>query len=140
MDLKIATLCDSACEYENKLCLLGTFDTIETHEFPVVKPNCAYAFQLKWYLGDEGLHNLKVEFVNEEGVNTLKTMNFNLNINIPGGRNFSTTNHIINIQQLKFTKIGNYFAVLYIDNQRSASIQLQIIKTTPSHNSSVVLH
>jgi hypothetical protein len=46
MNIQIAVLCDSAVEYQNRLCVLGTFDTIRTHQLPTTKPRCSIALQI----------------------------------------------------------------------------------------------
>ncbi len=39
MNIQIAVLCDSAVEYQSRLCILGTFDTIRTHKLPAPNHN-----------------------------------------------------------------------------------------------------
>lgn len=128
MYLQIAAICDSAYEYENRLCLLGTFDTIEADEFPFIKSACSYVFQMLWKKEEEGVRLINVQYVNEEGQKTLSDLEYTIKVEIPHGRNTVSTNCIINLQQLKFTKAGNYFAHIYIDNKKSGSVQLEVVR------------
>jgi hypothetical protein len=47
MQIVMAVACDSAVEYAGRLSLLGTFDTLETDHFPLVKPQCSLAIQIQ---------------------------------------------------------------------------------------------
>ncbi len=128
MNIQVAVLCDSALEYQNRLCILGTFDTIRTHQLPVIKPQCSIALQILWSKIEEGPHTIKMRFMDEDGNPTLKAVNSTVKILIPPTSSFVTTNHILNIQQLKFTRTGNYLIVIDIDGDMKAEIQLQVLQ------------
>jgi hypothetical protein len=127
MNIQVAVLCDSAVEYRNRLCILGTFDTIRTHQLPATKPQCSIALQILWTKIEEGAHTIKTRFMDDDGNPTLKAMNSSIKISIPPTSSFLTTNHILNIQQLKFTRTGNYLIVIDIDGNMKAEIQLQVL-------------
>ncbi len=129
MNIQVAVLCDSAVEYQNRLCILGTFDTISTHQLPATKPQCSIALQILWIKIEEGTHTIKTRFMDEDGNPTLKAVNSTVKISIPPTSSFLTTNHILNIQQLKFTRAGNYLIVIDIDGNMQAEIQLQVLQT-----------
>ena len=65
--------------------------------------------------------------MDEDGNPTLKAVNATVKISIPPTSSFVTTNHILNIQQLKFTKTGNYLIVIDIDGDMKTEIQLQVL-------------
>lgn len=127
MNIQVAVLCDSAIEYQNRLCILGTFDTIKTHQLPATKPQCSIALQILWAKIEEGHHTIKTKFMDEDGKPTLKTVNSSINVSIPPTSSFLTTNHILNIQQLKFVRTGNYLIVIHVDGEVKAEIQLQVL-------------
>ena len=60
MDIQIASLCDSAADYNGKLCIMGTFDTIFARALPVVYPHCAFAMRICFKPADEGERKLSV--------------------------------------------------------------------------------
>ena len=66
--------------------------------------------------------------MDEDGNPTLKAVNSTVKISIPSTSSFVTTNHILNIQHLKFTKTGNYLIVIDIDGNMQAEIQLQVLQ------------
>ncbi len=128
MNIQVAVLCDSAIEYQNRLCILGTFDTIRTHKLPATKSQCSIALQILWTKMEEGPHMIKTRFMDDDGNPTLKAVNSSVKIAIPPTSSFLTTNHILNIQQLKFTKTGNYLIVIDIDDNMKTEIQLQVLQ------------
>ena len=127
MNIQIAVLCDSATEYQNRLCILGIFDTIRTHQLPATKPQCSIALQILCTKIEEGPHTIKTKFMNDDGNPTLKPVNASVEVLIPPTSSFVTTNHILNIQQLKFTKTGNYLIVIDIDGKMVTEIRLQVL-------------
>ena len=128
MNIQVAVLCDSAVEHRNRLCILGTFDTIRTHQLPATKPQCSIALQILWTKIEEGAHTIKTRFMDEDGNPILKVVNASVKITIPPTSSFVTTNNILNIQQLKFTKAGNYLIVIDIDDDMKTEIQLQVLQ------------
>ncbi len=127
MNIQVAILCDSATEYQNRLCILGIFDTIRTHKLPATKPQCSIALQILWTKIEEGSHTIKTRFMDDDGNPTLKPVNSSVEVIIPPISSFVTTNHILNIQQLKFTRTGNYLIVIDIDGKMVTEIQLQVL-------------
>ena len=127
MNIQVAVLCDSATEYQHRLCILGIFDTIRTHQLPATKPQCSIALQILWIKIEEGSHTIKTRFMDDDGNPTLKPVNSSVEVIIPPISSFVTTNHILNIQQLKFTKTGNYLIVIDIDGKMATEIQLQVL-------------
>jgi hypothetical protein len=127
MNIQVAVLCDSATEYQNRLCILGIFDTIRTHKLPATKPQCSIALQILWTKIEEGSHTIKTRFMDDDGNPTLKPVNSSVEVIIPPKSSFITTNHILNIQQLKFTRSGNYLIVIDIDGKMATEIQLQVL-------------
>ncbi|MBD3321228.1 MAG: hypothetical protein GF350_09055 [Chitinivibrionales bacterium] len=115
-----------AYDYGGKLCILGTFDTIETAKLPVLRASCAYAFQIRWVKGESGIHEVKVQFVTEDGETTLDEMVSNLKLSVSSGKNIILTNHVINFQQLKFNNYGNYYAILIADERKIGHVQVHI--------------
>jgi hypothetical protein len=65
--------------------------------------------------------------MDDDGNPTLKPVNSSVEVIIPPKSSFVTTNHILNIQQLKFTETGNYLIVIDIDGKMATEIQLQVL-------------
>ena len=60
MDIQIATLCDFAADYNGKLVISGTFDTLAARALPVVHPSCSLALRFCFTQEDSGRHKLSI--------------------------------------------------------------------------------
>ena len=134
MTIQIAVLCDAATDYNGKLNLLGTFDTILTSQLPAIHPQCSIALRISFNRIEEGSHKVKMNFVDEDGRLVMPSIDMPVDVSIPGDANFLVRNFIINIQQLKFDQPGQYSIDIAIDNRHEMSIPLLVkMQTTESH-------
>jgi hypothetical protein len=135
MDVLTAVICDSAADYNGKLCVLGTFDTIYAHRFPAVHPHCALAIRVVFRPIDQGQHRFRIGFIDPDGHNVLPREGeprFEVNVtDIPDKATFISRNFVINLQGLPLEKPALYSFDLYMDEQIVARIPLQVIGTAP---------
>jgi hypothetical protein len=135
MDVQIAVLCDAATDYGGKLNLLGSFDTIVTHQLPAVHPQCSVALRMIFSRVEEGQHRVRMNLVDEDGRSIMPSIELPADVRFPPEGNFLSRNFIVNIQQLKFEKAGHYAIDLAVDGRHEASIPLQVRllpQSTPS--------
>ena len=138
MTIQIAVLCDAATDYNGKLNLLGTFDTIITSQLPAIHPQCSIALRLSFNRIEEGSHKVKMNFVDEDGKLVMPSIDMPLDVMIPTDANFLVRNFIINIQQLKFDQPGQYAIDIAIDNRHEMSIPLLVkMAPAPAESSSI---
>lgn len=126
MNIQVAVLCDAAADYNGKLNLLGTFDTIFTAKLPAVHPQCAIALRVAFDRIEEGQHKLRLNFVNEDGKLIMPNMDAAVSVDFPGETTFVARNFIINIQQLKLEAQGLYSIDVALDGRQLTSIPLAV--------------
>ena len=126
MDIQVATLCDSAADYQGKLCVLGAFDTIMAPQVPAVHPQCAVALRVVFRKEEEGEHGMSVRLIDEDGHHIVPPIDARVNVQIPDGVFFLSRNAILNLQQLKFAKAGLYAVEIAFDGEACASVPLQV--------------
>ena len=133
MDLLVATLCDSASDYNGKMCLLGTFDTIYAQQLPVAHPQCALALRICFRPEDEGQHSIHVKFIDDDGRPVTKEdlPPLNIDVKFPEDSYFLTRNLVINIQNLRFEKAGLYSIDLHSGNRILGRIPLRVMQIQP---------
>jgi hypothetical protein len=132
MNIQVAVLCDAATNDNEKLSLLGAFDTIYARELPAVHPQCAVALRVTFFAGDEGRHELRLNFVDADGRSiTPEFPPIPVDVALPEDLHFVTRNFIINFQQLRFETPGLYSVDLALDGQSQASIPL-LVKHVPT--------
>jgi len=131
MNVQIAVLCDAATDYAGKLNLLGTFDTVVTQQLPAVHPQCSVALRIVFSKVEEGPHKVKMNFVDEDGRFVMPSIDIPVDVMLPPEANFVARNFLINIQQLKFEKPGQYAIDIAVDGRQETSIPLQVKQVQP---------
>src|SRR5436190_6570359 len=106
MTIQMAVLCDAAADYNGKLNILGTFDTIFSNQFPAVHPQCAVALRVAFTKMEEGKHELKLNFVDEDGKSIMPPIPMPIDVVVPGDATFLSRNFVVNMQQMKFESAG----------------------------------
>ena len=132
MNIQVAVLCDAATDDNGKMNLLGAFDTIYARELPATHPQCSVALRVTFFSGDEGKHNLRLNFVDADG-HSIMPQDFPpipVEVTLPEDVHFGTRNFIVNFQQLKFDEPGLYSVDIALDGQSQASIPL-LVKHVP---------
>jgi hypothetical protein len=131
MQIQVAVLCDAATNDNEKLNLLGAFDTIFARELPATHPQCAVALRVTFLSGDEGKHELKLNFVDADGRSIMPDFPpIQVEVQLPEDMHFGTRNFIFNFQQLNFAAPGLYSVDISVDGQPQASIPL-LVKHLP---------
>ena len=131
MEVQIASLCDSAADYNGKLCIIGTFDTILSHSFPFSHPQCSIALRLLFRDDDEGSHPLKINIVNEDGQPLVPAIETTLEITVPDDAAFFTRNVVFNLQHLKFDRPGFYSVDVTAAGRPLTGIPFRIVQFQP---------
>ena len=127
MEVQVATLCDSAHDYNHKLCIIGTFDTICSTRLPVVHPQCAIALRICFKPGDEGEHDIAINFIDDDGKPKMPTLRSRIGIQLPTDAYFLTRNLVINIQQLRFDSVGQFSIDVSADGEMLTRIPLRVM-------------
>jgi hypothetical protein len=126
MTIQVAVLCDAATDYNGKLNLLGTFDTIYAPQLPAHHPQCSVAMRIAFDRIEEGPHHLSIHFVDEDGQPIMRGTEVPVEVTFPSDATFISRNFIVNIQQLKFEKTGLYSVDLVLDDRQLCSIPLAV--------------
>jgi hypothetical protein len=131
MKVALATLCDAATEWCGKLFIVGTFDTINSPQFPAVHPACAVVVSLRFEAIEEGEHRIKARLVNEDGklIADLPEAKPTI-IAQPTGRPVSV-NYMINLQQMQLPAPGEYSFDVAVDGKHESSIPLFVQQLNP---------
>jgi hypothetical protein len=126
MTIQVAVLCDAATDYNGKLNLLGTFDTIYAPQMPQQHPQCSIAVRIAFDRNEEGRHILNLNFVDEDGHPIMKAMQIPVEVDFPADATFISRNLVVNILQLTFSKAGLYSVDLSMDDRPLSSIPLAV--------------
>jgi len=131
MDIQIATLCDFAADYNGKLVISGTFDTLVARALPVIHPQCVFAMRFCFTPEDEGRHKLSINIIGEDGEPLdAKSMPIEpeFEVALPENSSFMTRNIVMNLRGLQFPKAGIYSIDLGCDGELLQRLPLRIIE------------
>jgi hypothetical protein len=127
MIVQIATLCDSAADYNGKLCLMGAFDTLCAREFPVVHPQCSLALRFIFDHAEAGRHGFAVRCVDPDGAECLPPFEPMVDVGFPSDFvPFVTRNLVLNLQRVKFDRAGLYQWEVWHHNAVVTRIPLRV--------------
>lgn len=125
MKVEIFTLCDAAtADSGGKLNILGSFDRINVAETPVTHPLCALAIKLRFERLEEGQKRIGISFVDSDGTAVMPTLDAGTQVGFPPGEHTVTACLVLQIQQLKLPRFGEYSIDLAVDGRHEASIPL----------------
>ena len=127
MNVEVFVLCDAATDYQGKLNILGTFDSIWSKSIPAVNPHCALALRIRFSKIEEGEHSFKINIVDEDGQPVISPFETKLDIRSTDMKVGSIArNMILNLQGLKFEKFGEYSIDLAVDGRHELSAPLYV--------------
>jgi hypothetical protein len=131
MDFQIATLCDFAADYNGKLVVNGTFDTLVARGLPVVHPSCTLALRICFTLEDVGRHKLSINIINEDGESldpNQMPIEPEFEVQLPPNVPFLTRNIVMNLQGLRFPEVGLYSIDIGCDGELLIRLPLRIVE------------
>lgn len=130
MDIQIATICDFAADYNGKLVISGTFDTLAARALPVVHPACALAMRFCFTQEDVGRHKFSINIINEDG-ESLDAQNMPIEpefeVQLPANVPFLTRNMVMNLQGMRFAKDGIYSVDIGCDGELLVRLPLRVV-------------
>jgi hypothetical protein len=124
MEIEIFTLCDFAQDNNSKLTIVGTFDSIQSKQFPLQHPICSVACRMRFGIKEVGSHDFKLRLIDTAGKEIIKPIEGNINIGTPPNGQFASINIVVNFNQLQFEKAGRYSFELYIDDDWKSGLPL----------------
>lgn len=130
METEIFTLCDHAQDIAGKMVIVGTFDAINSKQFPCVHPSCSLACRLRFSEKELGRHGFKIRLIDDQGNELIKPLEFELDVQASQLNRYSTVNIPINMEKLQFERPGRYSFELYIDGDWKSGLPLSLIKVS----------
>lgn len=124
MEIEIFTLADFAQDNNSKLTIVGTFDSINSKQFPAQHPACTLACRLRFAASESGPHDFKLRLIDAAGKEIIQSIEGNINIGNPPNGQFASVNVVINFNQLQFEKAGRYSFELYVDGEWKSGLPL----------------
>src|SRR4051812_43613701 len=126
MKVELFALCDAATDSGGKLNILGVCDTIGAARTPAVHKRCAIVLKIRFQRIERGEHRLKLNIVDQDGTAVIPPLDAPVTINFPDAMPSATAQMILDLQNLKFEKFGEFSIDLAVDGREESSIPLFI--------------
>jgi len=131
MIVEIAALCDAATDQAGKLNLLGTFDRLHA-SLPLVLPQCAAAFRIRYSRSEAGEHVLTLNLEDLAGNALIPPLDSRVSFPpVQSSYDSQAVNLVLNMQRLRLEKAGKYVMRLRIDLIEAVSLPLWMEDATP---------
>jgi hypothetical protein len=127
MEIQLAALCDSASDYNGKLCVLGAFDTIFAKSLPAIHPQCAIALRMCFWPEDSEKIKLRISLINADGVDVIPPFEPTIEIAVPPDAFFVTRNLVMNLQRLSFQEEGPFSVDIRVGDEILQRIPLRVL-------------
>lgn len=130
MELKVFLLADHANISNDKLNIIGVFDTITSQQFPFKFPSMHLA--IKFVTEQEEIdveHTIKVQFVDQDEEEIANGEgSFTMPGSATGHRSKATLNFSIAMRDIVFEKPSHYEVRLIVDGELKGTIMLEVVQ------------
>jgi len=126
MEIEAFLLCDCATAGGGKLNILGAFDIIWTKQMPAIHPSCTVVTRARFTKIEQGQHDIRITIIDEDGNIVGPDLKDTISVTIPPHEDSIARNLILNIQGLRFNKLGQFRVDLSIGGQQVASLPLKV--------------
>jgi len=133
MDVTLALLADAAnVSADGKLNILGIFNALGAHSFPVVHPQMALVLRFEASRSEEGKgRQIELQLSDTDGKKMFK---IGAQLMVPTGAPPGAPirlNHILMLNNIQFPKAGDYVFSVLVGDDEKASIDLKIVEVRP---------
>jgi hypothetical protein len=126
MNIEAFLLCDAATDQQGKLNVLGAFDNIFVKETPVHYRGCSIAARIRFSRIEAGQHAVRIFIIDVDGKAVGPKLEGNINVRMGEQSATAAVNLILNLQNIEFSRFGQYQIDLAIDGTVRASLPLHI--------------
>lgn len=127
MQIESSLICDSASDYNGKLCVLGAFDTIWAPQAPINYPHCSVVVRVRFERSEEGQHKFVLLLIDADGNPHGPKLEGQANIVVPAGFDSVALNLILDINGLPLPRFDSYSFDFAVDGQQRASMPLRFV-------------
>ncbi len=126
MQIEASLICDSASDYQGKLCVLGAFDHIGAQQVPLLHPHCAVVLRVRFERAEEGKHPFRLMLIDQDGQPHGPRIDGEINIGVNPESETSVSNLILNINGLPIPRFGTFHFDFTVDGGLKARIPLYV--------------
>jgi len=127
MEIEIFSLSDYAVDNNGKLSVIGTFDTIFTHQVPTIHPSFYVAVKFRVANSEAGQHEFQIRGLTPDGkeIATIKAIG---EVRPNANTGYSSTNIVVPFYNMKMDKLGKYCFEFYYDGEFRSGLSLHLVQ------------
>lgn len=129
MQLEILTLCKEARYNGQFLDILGAFDVFMGVRAPVLVPNCAIAGRVRFERIEEGVHQLRILFMDADGRQVVPEFLEEIDVSFSYDLPTVYKGFAIPLENLSLPDFGEYAIKVAIDRIILASVPVYFLKS-----------
>jgi len=128
MKLEIFAICDAAADYRGKTCIMGTFDTVMAKDAPVAHRHLTIIAKLRFQPSDESIHKAAISFIDADGKPVMPPVVQDFPVHFGETQRSKVGNLILNINNLKLPRFGEYRVDLAVDGKPLGELPLYFVQ------------
>lgn len=124
--IEVFVLCEAAQEFDGRLNLFGTFDTIRTAAAPVIVPVLTAAIRLRFWPEEAGGHCCTLRVIDNDGQPVATDVESEFAVFETIQSSSETVNLIVRFQSINLQREGEFEIQLYLDGHLEASLPFRL--------------
>lgn len=117
MKVDIFTLCDNAQEYNGKLVIIGTFNSIQSKEFPTIHPEFALVAKITFGENEKGKHMIGFSIKKkDEDIYIMQPDKMDADTTNTKGK-YAVINMVVKGNGITIPSAGTYIVTLKVDDK-----------------------
>jgi len=124
--IEVFVLCEAAQEFDGRLNLLGTFETVQVPDVPLVLPGLSAAIRMRFWPEEAGWHQCILRIIGNDGGFVAQDVETEFVTSGAEQNGCQTVNLIVRFQNIAFHDAGEYSLELYLDENLEASLPLRV--------------
>jgi hypothetical protein len=113
--IEIFSLCESASDQNGRLSILGTFETVQAQQFPVILHRAMVVLRIRFWPGEGRQHKVRITVTDPDGRQLISPLDSGAALQPRSDDQSSAYNILVHIQELRFEAPGEHTIDFYLN-------------------------
>lgn len=124
--LEVFAICDSAVEFDGRLNIFGTYETLGSPSFPFTLPTASVVLRIRTWPTESRRHDFRIGISSPDGLAIIKPFDFSGTVNNRFRDRSSAFNLIVNLQEVPFYEAGEHSVDFHLNGKLEGRLPLLI--------------
>ena len=135
--IEIFALCESASDQNGRLSILGTFETIQSLQFPVILHQAVVVLRVRFWPTESRQHKVRMMFNDPDGRQVLSPVESDLTLQPPNEDQSAAYNLLLHVRDLRLQAAGEHAIDFFLNDNLQGRLPLIVLplprtETSPS--------